>query len=140
MLSATLLRRETNWRAGARITTLHYGSPELQHDTLQFTYPCLCPPDVDSVVTGYKHVWCVVWCGVWCLSGGLAPHCSTVGTTVSSAFPPADQALRTSDLLLLRSILSLCPGHEGPCSTALQHYSLLTHNIYYEAVLGNFSY
>ena len=121
MLSATLLRRGTNWRVGARITTLYYGSPELQHDTLQFTYPCLSPPDVDSVVTGYKHVWCVVCgvvCDVWCLSGGLAPHCSTVGTTVSSAFPPADQALRTSDYLLLRSILSLCPGHEGPCSTA----------------------
>ena len=64
MLSATLLRRGTNWRAGARITTLHYGSPELQHDTLQFTYPCLSPPDVDSVVTGYKHVWCVEWCVV----------------------------------------------------------------------------
>ena len=68
-------------------------------------------PDVDGVV---MSVYGVV-SGVWCLTGGLAPHCSTVCTTVSSHIRPADH-LRTFYYCVVLSLSVLDGLHVG-CST-----------------------
>ena len=68
-------------------------------------------PDVDGVV---MSVYGVV-SGEWCLTGGLAPHCSTVRTTVSSHIRPADH-LRTFYYCVVLSLSVLDGLHVG-CST-----------------------